>query len=71
MTAVEAPRKLRPLTSESRVLRGGPIGGWIDGRSAEGRFLAHCERELTAQLGEGVTPTFVQTMLIRRAARVM
>jgi hypothetical protein len=62
VNAHEPPRKLRRLTSESRVIRSGALGGKIDGRSAEGRFLAKCERELTAQLM--AEPSFTQTMLI-------
>jgi hypothetical protein len=69
VNAREPPRKLRPLTSESRVIRGNVIGAQIDGRSAEGRLLAKCERELTAQLA--VEPSFTQRMLIRRAARAL
>jgi hypothetical protein len=74
MNAHEPPRKLphagaklQPLTSESRVIRSNVIGGWINGRSAEGRFLAKCERELVAEIGGSTT--FAQKMLIRRAAR--
>lgn len=70
MNVVDRPLKTPRLTGESRVLRGGQIGGWIDGRSAEGRFLAKVERGLAAQLG-GATPTFVQKMLFRRAARAL
>ena len=69
MNAHEPPRKLRRLTSESRVIRSGPIGGKIDGRSAEGRFLAKVEAELRGQLA--AEPSFTQAMLIRRAARVL
>jgi hypothetical protein len=69
VNAHEPPRKLRRLTSESRVIRSGALGGKIDGRSAEGRFLAKCERELTAQLM--AEPSFTQTMLISRAARAL
>ena len=47
MNVANLPR----LTSESRVLRGGQIGGWVDGRSPEGRFLAKVERSLVAELG--------------------
>jgi hypothetical protein len=73
MNAHEAPRKMRRLTSESLAIRSGPIGGKIDGRSAEGRFLAKCEAELTAQLAlaDAAVPTFTQRMLIRRAARAL
>jgi hypothetical protein len=66
MNAHERPRKLRPLSSESLLFRSNGIGGWVDGRSAEGVFLRKCERELTAQLGGA---TFTQKMLIRRLAR--
>ena len=52
------------------MFRRGPIGGKINGRSAEGRFLAKCEAELTAQLGDAA-PSFTQKMLIRRAARAL
>ena len=45
------------------------IGGWIDGKSPEGKFLAEVEAELIAQLG--VEPSFTQRMLIRRAARAL
>jgi hypothetical protein len=69
MNAHEAPRRMRRLTSESLVFRGGQIGGKIDGRSAEGKFLARCEAEMVAQLG--VEPTFTQRMLIRRASRAL
>ena len=69
MKAVDPPRKLQQLTSESRVLRSGPIGGKIDGRSAEGRFLAKVERELRGR--PAAERSFTQTMLIRRAARAM
>ena len=74
MNAHDPPRKMRRLTSESLVFRGGQIGGRIDGRSAEGRFLAKCEAELTAQLSSalgGAPPSFTQAMLIRRAARAL
>jgi hypothetical protein len=66
MSAVLPPRR---LTSESRVFRGGQIGGWIDESGAEGKFIKRVEAELTAQLG--VEPSFTQQMLIRRAARAL
>jgi hypothetical protein len=66
MSAVLPPRR---LTSESRVIRSNVIGGWIDGKSPEGKFLAEVEAELIAQLG--VEPSFTQRMLIRRAARAL
>jgi hypothetical protein len=51
MNAVDPVRKLRSLSSESRVLRRGVLGDKVDGRSREGRFLTKCERELVAQVG--------------------
>ncbi|MGO9430166.1 hypothetical protein [Rhodoblastus sp.] len=46
------------------------IGGALDGRSAEGRFLRRVEEELAAQLvlNHG-NVSFSQRLLIRRAAR--
>jgi hypothetical protein len=69
MNAHDPPRKLRPLTSESHVFRRGPIGGRVNGNSAEGRFLARCERELIAEIGGN--PTFSQTLLIKRCSMAM
>src|SRR5271165_5272664 len=40
-----------------------------DGRSREGRYLRHCEVELTKHVGGN--PSFVQKILITRAARAM
>ena len=67
MNAVDPPRKLRALSSESRVLRRGVLGDRVDGRSREGGFLTKIERELTRQAGGA--PSFAQTLLIRRLAR--
>ena len=47
----------------------GSVGDTIDGRSREGRFLRRVEAELVA--GVGGEPTFAQSLLIRRAARIM
>jgi hypothetical protein len=69
MNAVNPLRKLRALSSESRVLRRGVLGDKVDGRSREGRFLTKCERELVAQVGGA--PSFTQRLLIRRLARGM
>jgi hypothetical protein len=69
MNAIDPPRALRALTSESRVLRRGVLGDKIDGRSREGRFLTQIERELTRQCGGA--PTFTQRLLIRRLSRGM
>jgi hypothetical protein len=67
MTAVGRPLKMRPLTSESRLLRRGSLGG-VSGRSREGRFLVQVERQIEAQIGE---PSAIQRLLIRRLARAM
>ena len=67
MNAVDPPRKLRALSSESRVIRRGSLGDKIDGRSREGRFLSQAERAVLGQLGPAVT--FTQRMLVRRLAR--
>jgi hypothetical protein len=69
MNAVDPMRKLRKLTSESRVLRRGVLGDRLDGRSREGRFLLQCQRELVTHVGG--EPSFTQRLLIRRAARAM
>jgi hypothetical protein len=69
MNAVDSPRKLRALSSESRLFRRGVLGDRVDGRSREGRFLTKCERELVAQVGGA--PSFTQRLLIRRLARGM
>ena len=57
--------KHQPLTAHSRILRAGFLGS-LDGRSAEGRFVA----EFQAQLAEhvGGEPSVPQTILIKRAA---
>jgi hypothetical protein len=41
----------------------------VTNRTREGRFLKHCEAQLVAQLG--VSPSFAQFVLARRAARAM
>ena len=69
MNAHDPPLKLRPLTSESRVFRRGPIGGRVNGNSAEGRFLARCERELIAEISGN--PTFSQMLMIKRCSMAM
>jgi hypothetical protein len=47
----------------------GSVGDSIDGRSREGKFLRRVEAELIAQVGG--SPSFAQSLLIRRAARSM
>ena len=58
------PMRMKP---DSRALGRGALGGTIDGRSREGRFVRRIEAELIQQLG-GV-PSFGQLLLVRRAAR--
>jgi hypothetical protein len=67
MNAVDPPRKIRPLSSESRIFRRGSLGDKISGRSREGRFLSQLERELTRSVGGA--PSITQQLLIRRLAR--
>ena len=52
----------------SRVIDRGAVGGLIDGRSREGRFLRAYERSLTEHVGGA--PSIVQRALISRAARL-
>jgi hypothetical protein len=47
----------------------GSVGDTLDGRSREGKFLRRVEAELVAQVGG--SPSFAQSLLIRRAARSM
>ena len=53
----------------SKAVIRGSVGDMIDGRSREGRYLRHCEVELTKHVGGN--PSFVQKLLITRAARAM
>ena len=52
----------------SRVIDRGAVGGLIDGRSREGRFLRRYERMLTDHVGGN--PSIVQRALISRGARL-
>jgi hypothetical protein len=52
----------------SRLIDRGAVGGAIDGRSREGRFLRAYERALTDHVGGD--PSIVQRALISRAARL-
>jgi hypothetical protein len=52
----------------SRLIDRGAVGGLIDGRSREGRFLRAYERQLTEHVGG--SPSIVQRCLIDRAARL-
>jgi hypothetical protein len=51
------------------ALTRGTVGDRIDGRSREGKFLRRVEAELVAHVGG--SPSFAQSLLIRRAARSM
>jgi hypothetical protein len=50
----------------SRVIDRGAVGGLVDGRSREGRFLRTYERQLTEHVGGNPSP--VQQQLIVRAS---
>src|SRR5271168_3686027 len=52
----------------SRAIDRGAVGGLIDGRSREGRFLRAYERMLVEHCGGN--PSIVQRALISRAARL-
>jgi hypothetical protein len=69
MNAVASTSGSRPLGPHCRALRRGVIGDAIDGRSREGKFLRRIEAELMAQIA--ASPSFAQSLLIRRAARAM
>ena len=69
MNTVASTSGSRPLGPHCRALRRGVIGDAIDGRSREGKFLRRIEAELMAQIG--ASPSFAQSLLIRRAARAM
>ena len=69
MITGKSPSGKPRLGPHCRALRRGVIGGDIDGRSVEGKFLRRIEAELVAQVGG--SPSFAQTLLIRRIARAM
>jgi hypothetical protein len=52
----------------SRAIDRGAVGGLIDGRSREGRFLRAYETMLTDHVGG--SPSIVQRCMIQRAARI-
>jgi hypothetical protein len=52
----------------SRLIDRGAIGGLIDGRSREGRFLRQYEKQLLEHVGNN--PSVTQRCLIQRAARL-
>jgi hypothetical protein len=58
----------RRLGPYSRLIDRGAVGGLIDGRSREGRFLRSYERALLDHLGH--EPSVTQRCLIQRAARL-
>jgi hypothetical protein len=69
MNSAHSPPVTAPIAPHCRAFRRGVIGDAVDGRSKEGKFLRKCERELIAHVGG--SPSFTQTLLIRRAARAM
>jgi hypothetical protein len=56
------------LGAYSRAIDRGAVGGLIDGRSREGRFLRAYERQLLDHIGNN--PSVTQRCLIQRAARL-
>jgi hypothetical protein len=52
----------------SRLIDRGAVGGLIDGRSREGRFLRQYEKQLLDHVGNN--PSVTQRCLIQRAARL-
>jgi hypothetical protein len=69
MTIVGSYAPKPGVRPHSKALIRGSVGDTIDGRSREGRYLRHCEVELTRHVGGN--PSFVQKVLITRAARAM
>jgi hypothetical protein len=70
VNAIDPPLKMRRLSSESRLLRRGSLGGiGISGRSREGRLLRDTERALIEHVGG--SPSFTQKLLIRRISRAV
>ncbi len=69
MTIVRSYAPKPGVKPHSKALVRGSVGDTIDGRSREGRYLRHCEVELTKHVGGN--PSFVQKVLITRAARAM
>jgi len=67
MTMTTSPPKTPRLGPHSRVFVRRSLGDHIDGRSREGRFLRHFEKEMVAQLGG--SPSTAQALLVRRVAR--
>jgi hypothetical protein len=68
MTTPSLPAKTRRIGPHSRTFKDGSLGLSLDGRSSEGRYVRRVIAELTAQLGRA--PSFAESLLIRRAARV-
>jgi hypothetical protein len=62
------PGRLGIAGPYSRAIDRGAIGGLIDGRSREGRFLRAYERQLLDHIGNN--PSVTQRCLIQRAARL-
>ena len=68
MDTAASPSPARRIKPYCKALTRGSLGADIDGRSVEGKFLRRIEAELVEQLGG--SPTFSQTLSIRRIARL-
>jgi hypothetical protein len=68
ITSEPRPHRLGFRGPYSRSIDRGAVGGAIDGRSREGRFLRSYERQLTEHIGG--KPSVTQRCLIQRAARL-
>src|SRR6266700_3652370 len=68
VAAALAPSRGRIGGPYSRAIDRGAVGGIIDGRSREGRFLRSYEKQLTEHVGDH--PSITQRCLIQRASRL-
>ena len=69
MTVAVTRQKAARVGPYCRAISKGIVGDAFDGRSREGKFLRRCEAEIVSQLGGD--PSFTQTLLVRRVARLM
>ena len=67
-SARKSHRPQPPVGPYSRRLQRGSLGDLYDGRSVEGRFIRHLERELLAHCGG--SPSIVERLLIDRVIRI-
>jgi|ERR1700733_852355 hypothetical protein len=68
MVTAVSPSPARHIKPYCRALTRGSLGADLDGRSVSGKFVRRIEAELVEQLGG--SPTFSQTLAIRRIARL-